>query len=577
MTKILVIEDVQILREEILEALECLEFDVVGAENGVVGVEQAKLHLPDLILCDVMMPELDGYGVYEALRENSETAIIPFIFLSAKADKSDIRQGMNLGADDYLTKPFTTSELSDAITARLQKQAKITQPYITEMKRAAEHLSQLAYRDPLTNLPNRILLHQRLQEAIAQAKRHQYSIGILCLNLSRFKLVNAALGHLIGDRLLQAVAQRLTQCVSSNDTVARLSGDEFSVVLTGITQKPDLVDTAQQILNKLSEPYDINGEEILIQLSMGITVYPEDNSNQDKLLNHADTAMRRAKRQGSSAYQLYNPDLDTLIAKRQFLETYLGHAIERSELEVYYQPQINLITGRIIGTEALLRWQHPNLGTISPSTFIPIAEETGLIFPIGEWLLHQVCTQAGIWQTSNFIPIRVSVNLSARQFKQQNLITLIAQALRETGLDPNRLELELTETSLMEDVDMTIATLLELKAMGIQISIDDFGTGYSSLNYLRRFPLDTLKIDQSFVSHVVHDANDAAIATAIIAMAQSLKLKVIAEGVETEEQFNFLRQHGCYAMQGFLFSPPLPAAEFEQLLAENKRLQIFSA
>jgi diguanylate cyclase (GGDEF)-like protein len=572
MTKILVIEDVQSLREGILQTLECLDFDVVAAENGAVGVQLAQVHLPDLIICDIMMPELDGYSVFTTLRQNPETATIPFIFLSAKADKLDIRQGMNLGADDYLTKPFTMDELSQAIAARLEKQASITQPYVTEMKRAADHLSQLAYRDPLTNLPNRILLHHQLQEALKQAKRHQQAVAILCLNLDRFKVINTTLGHTTGDLLLQAVSTRLTAWVRQGDTVARLSGDEFSVILTNITQTQEVIDLVQELLDRLSEPYHLNDQEVSIRVSIGITVYPEDDSSIDKLLNHADTAMRWVKQNQSSNYQIYNAQMDQLAAERQLIETGLAHALERSEFQIYYQPQVNLITGRIIGTEALLRWHSPEFGFVSPEKFIPIAEETGLIVPIGEWVLRQVCAQAKVWQTSNWLPMRVAVNLSARQFKHKQLIETITQVLQQTGLDPNLLELELTETSIMEDVEVTVATLHALKAMGIQISVDDFGTGYSSLNYLKRFPIDTLKIDRSFVQDITTDANDAAIATAIIAMAQSLKLKVIAEGVETEDQLNLLRKHGCHAMQGYLFSRPIPAPEFEQLLTADRRL-----
>lgn len=581
MKKILVIEDMPSLREEILETLECLEFEPIGAENGRIGVQLAQLHAPDLIICDIMMPELDGYGVFKSLRENPETASIPFIFLSAKADKTDIRQGMNLGADDYLTKPFTIAELSEAISARLNKQSAITQPYVQEMKRAAEHLKQLAYRDPLTDLPNRILLHQRLQEALGQAKRNQGGLAILCLNLLRFKVINTTLGHMTGDALLQAVAQRLTQLVQPTDTVARLNGDEFSVVLTQVTDQPAVESFVQKLLQVLAQPYHINQQDVQVQFSIGITLVPQDDSPLDQLLNHADVAMRRAKQQGGSQYQFYSQELDTLASQQQLVEAKLSSALRSlaaagadapTGFVLHYQPQVNLITKRIIGAEALLRWQEPELGFLYPDTFIPVAESTGLIVSLGEWVLRQACLQAKHWQKNSMFPIRMSVNLSARQFKEQNLLEVVARTLSETDFNPDLLVLELTETSIMENIETTISTLQELKAMGIQVAIDDFGTGYSSLNYLKRFPIDTLKIDQSFVSNISTDPNDAAISTAIIAMAQSLKLKVIAEGVETEDQLAFLRKHGCHGMQGYLFSPAVTATEFESMLLQDRRL-----
>jgi diguanylate cyclase len=462
--------------------------------------------------------------------------------------------------------------LLKAIAARLNKQNSITQPYIDEMKRAADSLSQLAFRDPLTSLPNRILLHQRLQEALSKAKRSSSLVAVLCINLNRFNAVNDSLGYATGDLLLQAVAQRLQQAMSDGNTVARLGGDEFSIVLGNISQRQNIGAEVLRLLETLDHPYELNGHSIQMQPSLGIAIYPDHGLNSDQLLHQADVAMRYAKTQKSSPYEIYNAAMDLLVTERRSLESKLQSALERDEFQLYYQPQANLITGRIIGVEALLRWRHPELGMISPAKFIPIAEETGLIVPIGEWVLRSACSQTQAWRTSTRIPIRTSINLSARQFKQHNLVGIVSQALTESGLDPDMLVLEMTETSVMEDVDATVAILRELKEMGVHISIDDFGTGYSSLSYLKRFPLDTLKIDQSFVRDVTTDDNDAAIAKAIIAMANSLQLKVIAEGVETEEQFHFLRQSGCHAMQGYLFSPPVPAREFENMLSADKRL-----
>ena len=574
MKTILVIEDDRSIRNNMLKILKVEGFETIGAEDGVAGVQMAKAYTPDLIICDIIMPKLDGYAVLAALAENSETATIPFIFLSAKADRSDIRQGMNSGADDYLTKPFTRQELTEAIAARLGKQQAIAQPYMDEMKRVADSLSKVAYSDPLTSLPNRILLRHQLQEALTKAKRKQQLVAVLCLNLDRFSEINSTFGPTTGDLVLQAVAKRLTQCVGSQDTVARLSADEFSIVLTETTSKVAVAKLVEQIFYAVVRPYNLNEQEITVQASIGIALYPEDSSYPDQLLTYVDTARRWCKKQGGNGYQFYSSQMDTQAAERRALEIDLSVALERSQLEVYYQPQVNLITGRIFGLEALLRWNHPQRGSISPSTFIPVAEETGLIITIGEWVLRTACTQVQAWQTSALMPLGISVNLSARQFKQKNLADMVADVLSKTGLDPKLLVLELTETSVMEDVNAAIRTLEELKAMGIEISIDDFGTGYSSLNYLKRFPIDSLKIDRSFVSHVTEDNHDAAIAKAIIAMAHSLKLKVIAEGVETEKQLTFFRKQGCHGIQGYLYSPPLTAISLEKLLSENKRFPL---
>lgn len=577
MTKILVIEDDATVRTLILKLLKAEGFEVISGENGRTGIQMAQAHEPDLIICDVMMPELNGYEVLEQLRQNSATARIPFVFLSAKADRTDLRQGMDLGADDYLTKPFRRAELLGAISARLNKQATITQPYIDEMKRAAQNLSQLAYRDPLTNLPNRIVFHHKLQEVLKQADRSQQLVAVMYLNLDRFKEINANLGYAEGDLLLHLVAERLAQIkFDCESLVARLGGDEFSLLLSNVGSKQMVVEAAQHLQQMLAEPYMLSERTVHGQVSMGIALYPDDSNSSDNLLNRADMAMRYAKSKGGQAYEFYSIELGALVTERQTLHNKLLSALEQQEFQLHYQPQVNLITGRIIGVEALLRWYQPELGWVTPDRFISIAEETGLIVQIGEWVLQTACSQAKAWQEACQIATRISVNLSARQFRQPNLAEKVAEILRQTELDPDLLVLELTETCVMENVEDTIVTLRALQAMGIHISIDDFGTGYSSLNYLKRFPIDVLKIDRSFVQEITTDTNDAAIAKAIIAMAQSLQLKVIAEGVESEEQYTFLRQSGCYAMQGYLFSRPVVAAELEKLLVEDRRLQINS-
>lgn len=574
MTKILVIEDDSTVQTLIHKLLTAEGFDVVSASDGVEGLQLAQDQAIDLIISDIMMPGFDGFELLEQLHNCPDTARIPFIFLSAKSERVDMRQGMELGADDYLTKPFTRAELLGAIAARLDKQTNITKPYLDEMKRAADSLGQLAYRDPLTSLPNRILLHQRLKEVLNQAKRSQQSFAVFCLSLDRFKGINDSLGYAAGDQILQGIAGRLNEALGEQAIVARLGGDEFSLVISQNLDKAMAMDIAGQVQKILGEPYQVNHQYVSVQVSIGIALYAEHGSSPDELLHRADIAMRAAKRSMTAKSQIYDWQMSAQAEERRLLEEKLVGALERGEFQLLYQPQVNLITGRIMGVEALLRWLHPELGLMPTSRFIPVMEETGWITSIGEWVLRMACHQAHEWQKIVHVPVRVSVNLSVRQFKQTDLVQTVDRILRETQLSPGTLSLEVTETSVMEDVETAVQVMQELKSMGVHLAIDDFGTGYSSLNYLKQLPLDTLKIDQTFVRDVTTNSNDAAIVKAIIAMAHSMQLKVIAEGVETEEQLTFLRQSGCYSMQGYLFSPAVSADEFGQMLKEDQRLGV---
>jgi diguanylate cyclase (GGDEF)-like protein len=572
MKKILVIEDEEFVRENIVELLDAEGFEVIGAEDGRMGLNLARAMVPDLILCDVMMPELDGYGVLTALRQDSILAAVPFIFLTAKAAKADLRQGMELGADDYLTKPFTRAELLGAIISRLKKQAAVQERYHTELQQAKEQLEYLIHNDSLTNLPNRLSLRDRFKQVQPTDTDTEKLVGVLCLSLDRFNQINDNLGHIVGDLLIKAVAERLTACVGREDTVARLSADQFAIIVATIEHKKEVGNLAQTILEKLSETFALAGQEIFVTASIGIGLYPRDGAELEQLLNHANTAMAKAKQQGGDQYEFYTAAFNIGSSERLALQSSLRHALEREELQVYYQPLVNLKTGRIVGAEALVRWQHPERGLVSPDKFIPVAEETGLIMPIGEWVLHTACKQTKLWQTAGFSSLRVAINLSSRQFSQIDLRKQLVQILMETGLDPKYIELELTESMLVQNTEVAIRRLNALKALGVEIAIDDFGTGYSSLSYLQQFPFDILKIDRCFIRNITENANNTAITKAIIAMAKSLNLKLIAEGVETEAELSFVYQQQCDGMQGFLFSRPVPAQEFEQLLKAGKRL-----
>jgi diguanylate cyclase (GGDEF)-like protein/PAS domain S-box-containing protein len=428
---------------------------------------------------------------------------------------------------------------------------------ITERKVAEERVQSLAYYDGLTGLPNRILLRDRLSKALATARRRQHKVALLFFDLDRFKIINDSLGHSVGDLLLQEVAERLKRCAREEDTVARLGGDEFLIVLTHVNDIPDVASSAERFMDAMTTRFVIQGHSLNVGCSLGISIFPEHGADSDTLIKHADAAMYSAKDGGRNNFQFFTADMNAEAVERLILESGLRLALDKKELFIVYQPQMNITTGKISELEALLRWQHPELGLVPPDKFIRIAENSGLIVPIGEWVLRAACSQARKWQDDGLPAVPVAINVSAVQFRQQGFCELIRRVLRETGLAPHYLELELTESLLLGNADVTLSVLQELKAMGLTLAIDDFGTGYSSFSYLKRFPVSKLKIDRSFVRDVAVNPDDAAITTAIISMAKSLNLKVIAEGVEDEAQMSFLRAHQCDEIQGYYFSRPL--------------------
>jgi diguanylate cyclase (GGDEF)-like protein/PAS domain S-box-containing protein len=435
---------------------------------------------------------------------------------------------------------------------------------ITEQKQAEQNIKQLAYYDILTGLPNRTLLHDRLLQAISFAKRNDKKTGVLFLDLDRFKTINDSLGHLAGDDLLQQVAQRLRDNVRDVDTVARQGGDEFVIILNAMEHSRQATMVASKIISTLSHPFQVCGQSVYTGASVGISIFPDDGHDVGTLLKHADMAMYLAKDSGRGKFKFFSQELNCRMRERLGMELALRQAIERDELFLNYQPQFNTKDRCLTGMEAFVRWKHPELGVLMPGSFIPLAEETGLIVPLGEWVLKKACGQAAGWQTSGKPPIPIAINLSVRQFRHPELLEQVAQALLVSGLPPSCLELELTESALINHFDESTATLQELKWHGVQLTIDDFGTGYSSLAQLRRFPIDRIKIDRSFIQAVNNNSDDAAIAEAIISVGQSLKLQVVAEGVERADQRDFLHARGCEEMQGNYFSRPLASDELAQ-------------
>ncbi|QJC53743.1 EAL domain-containing protein [Paenibacillus albicereus] len=438
---------------------------------------------------------------------------------------------------------------------------------ITERKKAEHKINQMVYLDPLTGLPNRHLLNDRLKEALDQADESGLMIGVMFLDLDRFKYINDTLGHTMGDLLLVEVSIRLRECVDRQDTVSRQGGDEFIVLLPG-TSYEDMTRKAQRILTTFSQSILVGGQEMYVTPSIGMSLYPADGNNRDTLIKNADTAMYRVKEQGKNNFQFYTPEMNEVVSRRMNLEIGLRKGIQKNEFTVHYQPQVDIPTGTVVGVEALIRWQHPKLGLISPAEFIPLAEETGLIIPIGEWVLREACRQNKAWQDAGLPPLRIAVNISSRQFQQSGFAEVVSRALKETGLESKYLELELTE-SIVQNSAHAISIMHELKGMGIFLSIDDFGTGYSSLSYLKLFPIDSLKIDQSFTRNLLQDSKDEALVHTIINMAHNLGLKVIAEGVETGEQLQYLLLRHCHEAQGYFFSKPVPPARISELLGEQ--------
>ena len=451
---------------------------------------------------------------------------------------------------------------------------------ITDRRHAEERIHQLALYDSLTGLPNRHLFREQLNHAVARSERTDELLVMLSLDLDRFKRINDTLGHEVGDLLLKEAGTRLNEsvrqsdCISRQDTdgrtcVARQGGDEFTVLLTNLVHPQDAAKVARRILDALSLPFHVAGNEVVLCASIGIAVYPLDGVDGDSLLKNADAARNYAKQHGRNNYEYYDGNMNTSAVQKLTLESNLHKALERDEFSLYYQPKIDLIHRAIVGVEALIRWRHPELGLVSPADFIPVAEETGLIIQIGDWVLQTACAQIRSWRDAGLTPVPVAINLSAKQFHQQNICESVTRALRVYGVAPHLLELEITESAAMQDAEATTATLHKLKAIGVRIAIDDFGTGYSSLSYLKRFPIDSLKIDRSFVTELPGNQDDASIAQAVITMGHALRLKIVAEGVENEAQLDFLAGNACDEMQGYFFSRPLPADQCARLLADQ--------
>ena len=581
--KILVCDDDQNVRLLTRQCLEAEDMIVVEASNGLQAIDIFVRERPDLVFLDVEMPGMTGLEACQRIRQMPQGESVPIMIVTGSDDRQSIDQGFEAGATQYKTKPVNWSLLGRDVQYMLR-----ASNAFNSLKRQEDRLRYLAYYDPLTSLPNRRSFNEQLNRILKRSQRHSTNAALLFIDLDHFKRINDSIGHTRGDRLLVEIARRLTMELREDDAInyysdanadnldspeasteiARLGGDEFTVVLSDVSDIADIEGVAKRILNALSEPIALQSHNPVVTPSIGIALFPQDGKDADTLVRNADTAMYVAKAEGRACYRFYNEEMNARAFEQLKMEEELRDAMINHELELRYQPQVDCITGEVVSMEALVRWKHPTRGMVSPLEFIPVAESTGQIIELGEWVMGEVARHCLYWDSLGLKKFRVCVNISPLQFNQSNLPAWIAGFLGQSGLPPERLELELTESAIMTDAETNIAKLRELKALGVDLAVDDFGTGYSSLSYLKRFPIDTLKIDQSFVADL--DSTDgAAIVDAILALANTLNLRVIAEGIETKSQLAYLLKKSCDLLQGFYFSRPIYPEDVPNMLRQN--------
>jgi len=572
---LLLVDDMPENLHELLEALKD-EYRIKVANSGAKALEILQNgDPPDLVLLDIVMPEMDGYEVCGRIKATPIGNRIPVIFVTVIDETREKVKGLELGAADFITKPFDIDEVRARIRTHLElaRLRRFLEDLVAErtalLQLSEEKYRILAHRDPLTGLPNRVLFAELLSHAIVQSEANQMPFALLVLDLDHFKNINESLGHDIGDQVLVEASKRLQLQLPERDTIARISGDEFNMIIDRSEALPvDLI--AQRMIDTLSQPYQIGDKTLYLGASIGIALYPSDGRDAATLHSCADAAMHRAKAQGRGLLRFFSPEMTTRAKQRLSLEAELRHAIQNQELRLHYQPQLDLKTSEIVGVEALIRWQHPERGIIPPNDFIPLAEESGLVVVLGEWVMREACRQIKTWTEAGFAPPQTAVNVSAVQLSRAQLVELVKDVLSTTGIEPAQLELEITESFVMVDRDQSFTTLTELKRLGVCLSIDDFGTGYSSLAYLQQLEVHKLKIDMSFVHDMMNNSGNAAIVKAIIALGHSLDLEVIAEGVEQQEQADYLRSLECDSIQGYLIGRPMPADEMTRFLADHR-------
>jgi diguanylate cyclase (GGDEF)-like protein len=594
--ELLIVDDIAMNRDVLRRRFERQGFQITEADGGRRAVELTRERPFDLVMLDVNMPDLDGIQVLKEIRQHSATASLPVIMVTGKSESASVAEAFTAGANDYVTKPVDflvaltrtnvqlglkraeqaardanetlsqiNRELEQRVAHRTNELLRVNENLrneIAERERSEAQAYYIAHHDALTGLGNRMLFRQQLSDALERARRSGESLAVLFVDLDGFKGINDSLGHSVGDGLLKSIADRLRGCVRETDSIARLGGDEFAVVQTAKEQPQGAATLAGRLIEVIGERCVVDGHQLVASASIGIAATTSGQLDPEVLLRSADLAMYRAKGDGRGVYRFFEPEMDARAQARRLLEVELRRAAQEDAFELYYQPLFNLEKGQISGLEALLRWHHPKRGLVSPSEFIPLAEEIGLIVPLGEWVLRQACAEALNWPDE----ISVSVNLSPVQFKNEGLAKAVAEALKSSGLRPSRLELEITESVLLEKSSSNLATLNQLRDLGVRISLDDFGTGYSSLSYLRTFHFDKIKVDQSFIRDLSQRGDSLTIVRAIADIGASFRIATIAEGVETEEQMRCLRQEGYTELQGYLFGRPSPASAIRSLI-----------
>ena len=539
------------IRLMVRHVLESEDFDIIEASDGLEAIKAVEKHHPALILLDAVMPGIDGFTTCQQIKEKGHTDI-PVMMITGLDDDASVERAYEVGAIDFITKPIKWAVLKHRVKSVVAK-------VIAERK-----VQLLAYRDNLTGLPNRLLFADRLEQAVMRSERSRTSMALMLVDIDDFKLVNDSFGHEAGDKLIKAVGDLISKSLRRADTIARLGGDEFAVIIEGIDGPEDAISIADNLTTILEHNVRLDDQETYTSASIGIAVFPGDGKDARTLLKNADTAMFRAKENGRHCFQFYKPEMSVSAMERLDLENSLKAAFENDEFLIHYQPVIDIHKNEVVGVEALLRWQHPDKGMIQPSDFVSIVEDCGLIVALGEWLIFSVCKQIKVWHEAGLKNQNVSINLSPRQFKEQDLVALFTQAMAENGLDGSSLSVEVTERTLIDNVGEVESTLKKLRGMGLQILLDDFGTGYASLAYLKEFPVDVVKIDRAFVTGIPDSEEDSSIVDAIAGLTRGLKLALHAEGVENERQLNVLKSIGCQYAQGFYWSKPLPGDEYEQ-------------
>jgi diguanylate cyclase (GGDEF)-like protein len=556
------------------EQIRSLLKDVLSPSHDCTTVSSAEAALAimksisfSLVISDINMGGISGLDLIPQVLELAPDTVV--VMISGQQTIDFAIDAMRAGAFDYITKPLDIRHVETAVDRALAHHSLLVQKrryenHLEELvrERTAE-IEHLAYHDILTDLPNRMLFTDRCNQSLALAQRNQNLVAVMLVSIDRFKKITESLGHAAGDVVLTEAASRLQCCIAQGDTVARLEGDEFALLITNVTDTAELAEITRAIIEMFKIPFTLDGQQVYVTTSTGISLFPDNGADCSTIMRNAVAALYRAKKQGGNNYQFYAADMNALALKRLEMETSMRRAIENQEFVVYYQPVVNLVSGEVVGSEALVRWQHPELGLLLPASFIGLAEDTGLIIDIGWFVMRAACSNTRAWQDRGFGRPRIAVNISARHFQQADFLERLIDILNETKLDPTDLELELTETSIMENPESAAILLGRIRDLGVKIAIDDFGTGYSSLSYLKRLPIDTVKLDRSFVMGATTDPDDAALVMAIVTLAHNLRLKVVAEGVETDAQVAFLRLLSCDQAQGYLFGRPVPPETFE--------------